>query len=77
MKAYRLNHAVPGLPAGVVFIHDKKDSLLGSLTHGCLKLAWNNGDCQFGWCGGTHIFPGQLAKERKWFTRVPNKGRYT
>lgn len=73
MKAYRLLKNIPGLKAGVVFLHDKKDRVKGSVGCGCLKLAWDNGNCQDGWCAETHVFPGQLAEDREWFIPIVNK----
>jgi hypothetical protein len=73
MKAYRLLKDIPGLNAGAVFLHDKKDHIKGSMGCGCLKLAWADGNCQQGWCAETHIFPGQLAEDEEWFARVKNK----
>lgn len=75
--AYELMKPVPGLPSGVVFIHDKYDSIKGSPAHGCLKLAWDNGNCQADWCAETHIFPGQLSEDREWFKPIKNNGRYS
>lgn len=72
MKAYKLLKDVPGLKAGAVFVHDKHDSNKGSISNGCLKLAWNRGWSQFGWCAGTYIFPGQLIDNTEWFLRVKN-----
>jgi hypothetical protein len=73
MKAYRLLKAVPGLEAGAVFLHDKKDRNKGSIGCGCLKLAWEDNNCQQNWCAETHIFPGQLIDDTKWFRRIKNK----
>ncbi len=77
MKAYKLLKDIPGLPAGTVFLHDKKDHVRGNISHGCLKNAWNYGNCQGNayighWCANTHVFPGQLAYDRKWFKPVTN-----
>lgn len=81
MKAYKLLKDIPGVSAGAVFLHDKKDSVKGSVGYGCLKLAWDLGGCQGNgnnrWCAETHIFPGQLAKDREWFIKIKNKKRYT
>ena len=76
MKAYRLLRDMPQLDAGAVFVHDKKDRVNGSIALGCLKLAWDNGNCQSGWCGVTYILPGQLADDREWFVKIKNKKRY-
>jgi len=73
MKAYKLLKNIPGMKAGAIFLHDKNDHIKGSLACGCLKNAWINGDCQNSWCGSTHVFPGQLAKDRKWFKPVKTK----
>jgi hypothetical protein len=72
MKAYILLKQIPGLDSGAVFIHDEKDDVNGSSAYGCLKLAWDRGNCQQGWCGGTFIFPGQLANDRNWFKEIEN-----
>lgn len=73
MDAYKLLKPIPGLGAGAVFVHDKEDSNKGSIGEGCLKLAWDNGNCQQGWCAETHVFPGQLAKDREWFAPINNE----
>lgn len=73
MKAYRLLKNIPGLNAGVVFLHDKEDNIKGSIGYGCLKNAWDAGSCQGGWVAGTHVFPGQLADDREWFMPIENK----
>ena len=77
MKAYRLQKDIPGMDAGAIFLHDKNDRIKGSIACGCLKNAWVNGDCQGTkkdqWCGSTHVFPGQLADDRKWFKPVKTK----
>jgi len=76
MKAYKLLKEMPGLNAGAVFVHDESDQEKGSIGHGCLKLAWKAGGTQDGWCGETHVLPGQLAKNREWFTEIENKPTY-
>jgi len=77
MKAYKLLKDMPGLDAGAVFVHDKKDYETGSVSHGSLKLAWDNGNCQFfsdyGWCANAHILPGKLADSKKWFEKIKNE----
>jgi hypothetical protein len=82
MPAYKLKFQMPGLHEGAVFVHDKSDSENGSYAYGCLKLAWDKGNCQHfgnnGWCGHTYILPGQLAENRDWFHPTPNHdGRWT
>jgi hypothetical protein len=82
MDAYILLKDMPRLDAGTVFVHDKDDHEKGSIGCGCLKNAWDNGNCQHGksgqnaWCAGTHILPGQLAEDRDWFEPFDNDGRY-
>jgi len=73
MKAYKLLKDVPGLRAGVVFVHDEHDAINGSPACGCLKLAWDDGSCQDGWCAETHIFPGQLINDKNWFVKIKNE----
>ncbi len=77
MKAYKLLKDIPGVDAGAVFIHDKKDSNKGNVGHGCLKLAWKNGSCQGNnrnyWVAETHIFPGQLIRDEEWFIKIEDK----
>lgn len=82
MKAYKLLKDISGARAGTIFIHDKKDKIKGSIGCGCLKLAWNNHDCQgndddtyfyTGWCAETIVFPGQLADDKEWFIKIKNK----
>jgi hypothetical protein len=77
MKAYRLIKDIPGLEAGAVFVHDKHDSKKGSIGAGCLKLAWDDHNCQQSWCAETHILPGQLASDTEWFVRIKNHKKYT
>jgi hypothetical protein len=75
MKAYKLLKDIPGLPAGTIFLHDKKDRVKGSISAGCLKNAWDFGNCQgrgHWWCASTHVFPGQLADDREWFKPIKN-----
>lgn len=83
MRAFKLLKNMTGLNKGLVFVYDQaNESLLGSPAFGCLILAWDNGDCQNnydkngnwegGWCGGTFILPGQLAKDSKWFEEIEN-----
>ncbi len=76
MKAYKLLKDIPGLPAGTVFIHDKHDTMRGNVACGCLKNAWNDGNTQGNeeqhWCASTHVFPGQLADDRRWFAPMRN-----
>lgn len=70
---YRLIKDLPDLPAGVIFTHieySNKRENVGNIGCGALVLAWKNGSCQGGWCGGTYIFPGQLAKNKDWFERI-------
>ena len=72
----RRSYEIPGLPAGVVFIHDENDHIKGSIACGCLKLAWRKGDCQGSelerWCAKTHIFPDQLIDDKRWFKPTRN-----
>ncbi len=76
MKAYKLRKAIPGLEAGAVFVHDIDDSKNGSPAFGCLKLAWDAGNCQQSWCGSTFIFPGQMVENTEWFIEIENNPRY-
>jgi hypothetical protein len=75
-EAYELLKEMPGLPSGVVFLLDKYDHYNGNFGFGCLKLAWNGGHCQNNWCAETHVLPGQLATDDKWFRKIDNDGRY-
>jgi len=77
MKAYKLLMPMPGLSAGAVFLHDKKDAIKGSIGCGCLKLAWKNRNCQDGWCAETHILPGQLAEDLNWFKEIKHNDVYS
>jgi len=70
MKKYKLLKDIPGLKAGAIFEHDANDDEKGSAGYGCLKLSWIDGDCQQGWCAETHIFPGQLIEDKKWFKKI-------
>lgn len=77
MKAYKLLKDIPGAGAGTVFIHDKKDSIKGSIGWGCLKLAWDDGNVQWeSYChyvAETIVFPGQLVEDKEWFVKIKNK----
>lgn len=45
------------LPKGAIFVHDKFDNVLGSISSGCLKLCWTpKGNCYGGLCAETVIF---------------------
>lgn len=47
------------LPDGAIFVHDKDDSVRGSIAQGCLKLCYTpdgNGYGVFGLCGDTVVF---------------------
>ena len=45
------------LPEGAIFVHDKDDSVHGSIGDGCLKLCWTPEGNTYGWiCGGTMCF---------------------
>lgn len=45
------------LPKGSIFVHDKNNSKLGSVSEGCLKICWTpDGDCYGGICGGAMMF---------------------
>lgn len=56
------------LPAGTVFVHDKYDSVCGSIANGCLKLCWTpDGNCYHtvhnaGLCANTVILHAGFAK---------------
>ena len=64
---------MPGLPDGVVFVHDHQNlSGNGNPGCGCMILAWDDGNCQGGWCGETYFLPGQLAEDVTWFLPVLN-----
>lgn len=79
LAAYRLKKPIPGCAAGTIFIHDPDDAVRGSLAHGCLKLAWDRGNCQLAassWCGHTFSFPAPLKDDAEWFEQVENESRY-
>lgn len=72
---WKLLKDIPGARAGTVFIHDKNDRVKGSPGCGCLKLAWQDGNVQPGYCNYCAeciVFPGQLAAESEWFTQIQN-----
>lgn len=70
---YKLKVNIPGLEKGALFYHDTDDSIRGSIAHGCLKLAWINGNCQQDWCGDTFVFPGHLVKDDDCFEKINKK----
>jgi hypothetical protein len=78
MDRYILQKDIPGCKAGTLFVHDKKDTVYGSIMEGCLKLAWtDDGNCQketntdtaIGLCGGTIIFHASVLKNEEWFKK--------
>ena len=77
LPAYKLLKDLPGLPRGTVFIWDAKDAVKGSAGYGCLKNAWDHGNCQANWVAGTHVFPGQEHRNTDWFEPISNPGRFT
>jgi hypothetical protein len=79
LQAYELLIDIPGAKAGTVFCYDPEDSVKGSIGFGCLKLAWKHGNVQHpfcDFCAETHVFPGQMIKEKEWFEHIHNDGRY-
>lgn len=77
LPAFELLKPMPGLPAGVIFVWDRSDAVKGSIADGCMKLAWNNGNCQASFCAETHILHAQTRELKDWFRPVANNGRYT
>lgn len=72
MKAYRLKKKLPELPRDCVFVFDNCKTGLGGSITGVLILAWDNGNCQGGWCGGAYILPGQIRHNPKYFDEIIN-----
>lgn len=79
---YILREDMPGFEAGTIFQHRKHDNErnLGSPACGYLTNIWIEGDCQnskdyIGWCAETHILPGQLKDDTKWFQPVEMIGK--
>ena len=76
-RKYKLKISIPGLPAGVIFEHrdyDWGNKDCGNIANGAMVLAWINGGCQAGWCGGAYWLPGQLRNDRNWFDPIePSK----
>lgn len=78
MDKYMLLKDIPGVKAGAIFVHDKEDKIYGSIAEGCLKLAWDNGNCQrqtvneycAGLCAETIIFHANVIKDKTWFKKV-------
>lgn len=45
------------IPDGAIFVHDKNDSIRGSIAEGCLKLCYTpDGQCYGSLCGDTVVF---------------------
>jgi len=82
-RAFETLFDLPDHPKGSIFVHDPDDKEKGSPGHGALRLAWIDCNCQNNWCGGTVVFPGQMAgyagrgHYNKYFREIPNDGRYT
>lgn len=79
MRAFRLKKDLPLLNKGVVFVYDRENkSRLGSVGAGCMILAWDSGQCQYGdgpnngWCGATFILPGQVHTDTEFFEEIEN-----
>ncbi len=69
-QLYVLEKDLPQLKAGVIFELREATEEIGSPTCGYMTNIWVNHDAQDGWAEGTHILPGQLSKDREWFTPV-------
>jgi|SRR5690625_715472 len=70
MDRYILQQEAFGLPKGTIFVHDKEDNIVGSIAAGCLKLAWDNGNCQEkAPCGGTYILHASAKDNPNWFKK--------
>lgn len=65
-----LEKEMPELPAGTIFELRAPTKKLGSPACGYMTNIWINGNTQGGWAEGTHILPGQLSKNREWFTPI-------
>lgn len=51
------------LPEGAIFVHDKEDSVKGSIGDGCLKLCWTPDGNTYGWiAGGAMCFHASFKK---------------
>ena len=74
ISRYRLRKNIPGLKAGAIFEHrgyDRNYPDRGNIGNGVMILPWgDDGGTQQGWAGDTFILPGQLAKEKDWFTLI-------
>lgn len=45
------------IPDGAIFVHDRDDSIKGTIGDGCLKLCWTPDGNTYGWiCGGGMAF---------------------
>lgn len=45
------------IPDGAIFVHDRDDSVRGSIAEGCLKLCWTpDGNCYGKLCADTIVF---------------------
>lgn len=65
-----LEKDMPELEAGTIFELREPTEERGSPACGFLTNIWVNGNCQSGWAAETHVLPGQLSKNREWFTPV-------
>ena len=76
MEKYKLLKDIPGLKKGAIFEHRDFDTEYpdrGNHGYGVMILGWLKGNCQQMWGGETFIFPGQLAKDKKWFALIKEK----
>lgn len=78
MDRYILLKDIPGCRSGALFVHDKKDTVYGSMMDGCLKLAWTDeGNCQketntntaIGLCAEAIIFHTSVLDNEEWFVK--------
>jgi len=70
---YRLLKDIPCCPAGTIFYYDPHDQKRGSISRGCLKLAWLGGGCQNMLCGDAIAFHVKAIEEEDWFYPVHYK----
>lgn len=71
---YRLKKSCLGLKEGAIFYHDWEDQQLGSISSGCLKLAWDaDGNCDFGPCANTYVLHATAINDKEYLQKIDIK----
>jgi len=70
-KYYELLQNMPCVDKGAIFYWDKKDTVRGSISQGCLKLCWTpTGGCYSGFCADTFVLHADARGNKDWFRRI-------